>query len=58
LKIQMVNIYFSTSSIHRIFFLSKNTKISILGGILKFLKLVVFGQILAILGRLCCIDSG
>jgi hypothetical protein len=29
----------------------KNTKISIFGGILKFLKLIVFGQILAILGN-------
>jgi hypothetical protein len=39
-------------------FLLKKTKISILGGILKFLKLIVFGQILAVLGRFCCIGYG
>ena len=32
---------------------TRNTKISIFGGILKFLKLIVFGLILAILGRIC-----
>jgi hypothetical protein len=33
------------------FFILKETKISIFGGISKFLELIVFGQILAILGR-------
>ena len=36
----------------------KNMKISNFGGILKFLKLIVFGQILAVLGRYCSIHSG
>jgi hypothetical protein len=36
----------------------KNTKILIFGGISKFLNLIVFGQILAVLGRFCCIGSG
>jgi hypothetical protein len=30
----------------------RNTKISIFGGISKFLKLIVFGQILAVLGKI------
>jgi hypothetical protein len=33
-------------------------KISILGSISKFLKLIVFGQILVVLGKFCCIGSG
>jgi hypothetical protein len=33
------------------FFFLKNTKISIFGGISKKLELIVFGQILAVLGR-------
>jgi hypothetical protein len=45
LKIQMVITCFGTSSTYRILFL-KNIKISIFGGISKFLKLIVFGQIL------------
>jgi hypothetical protein len=50
------------------FLFLRNAKISIFGGISKFLKLIVFGQILANfgnfgqfwadLGRFCCIDSG
>jgi hypothetical protein len=32
--------------------LLKNTKISIFGGISKFLKLIVFGQILVVLGSI------
>jgi hypothetical protein len=38
----------------------KNTKILIFGGISKFLKLIVFGQILAVLGNfaaLAVVDS-
>jgi hypothetical protein len=40
------------------FLFIKNTKISIFGGILMFLELIVFGQILAILGnfRQICTD--
>jgi hypothetical protein len=39
---------------------NKNTypKISNFGGFSKFLKPIVFGQILAILGRFYCIDNG
>jgi hypothetical protein len=33
------------------FLFLKNIKISIFGGISKFLELIIFGQILAILGR-------
>jgi hypothetical protein len=40
------------------FFLLRNTKILIFGGISKFLKPFVVGQLLAILGRFYCIDSG
>jgi hypothetical protein len=36
----------------------KIIKISIFGGISKFPKLIVFGQILAILGKFYCIASG
>jgi hypothetical protein len=41
---------FDVSSIHGTFFNLKKTKISIFGGISKFLELIVFGYILAILG--------
>jgi hypothetical protein len=40
------------------FFFLKKTKTSIFGGILKFLELIVFGQILAVLGRFCYIGNG
>jgi hypothetical protein len=33
------------------FFFLKNTKISVFGGISKFLELIVFGQILAVFGE-------
>jgi hypothetical protein len=59
LKIQMVSTYLSASSTYRIFF-SEKIKISNFGGISKFLKLIVFGQISALLGRFgsfCCICS-
>jgi hypothetical protein len=45
-----VNTYYSASSTHRIS-LKKKTKISIFGGISKFLNLIVFGQILANFGN-------
>jgi hypothetical protein len=41
LKIQMVCLCFGAPSIHGFFF--ENTKISIFGGISKFLELIVFG---------------
>jgi hypothetical protein len=51
LKIQKINTYSSTSSTHNFVLFLRITKISIFGGISKFLKLIVFGQILAVLGR-------
>jgi hypothetical protein len=39
-------------------FFEKLQNLIFLGGISKFLKLIVFGQISAILGRFCCIGSG
>jgi hypothetical protein len=42
-----MNTYSSASSIHKKNYFLKNTKISIFGGISKFLKLIVFGQILS-----------
>jgi hypothetical protein len=53
----MVSTYFGASSIFKSSFLKK-IKISIFGGISKFLKLIVFGQNLAVLGRFCYVDSG
>jgi hypothetical protein len=50
LKIQMVKTCFGTSSTYRNFFLKK-IKISIFGGISKFLRLIVFGQILTNFGN-------
>jgi hypothetical protein len=52
LKIQTVKTCPSASSTHRNFNFWKTLKISIFGGILKFLKLIVFGQILANFGSL------
>jgi hypothetical protein len=52
LKIQTVCTCFDVPSTHGSFFFLKKTKISILGGISKFLELFVFGQILAILGKI------
>jgi hypothetical protein len=57
LKIQTVCTCFGAPSTHRSFLLKK-TKISIFDGISKFLELIVFGKILAILGKFCCIGSG
>jgi hypothetical protein len=51
LKIQMVCSCFGVPSTRKRFFFVKHTKISIFGGISKFLELIVFGQILAVLGR-------
>jgi hypothetical protein len=51
LKIQKMCSYFGDPSTHGSFYLLKKTKISIFGGISKFLDLIVFGQILAILGN-------
>jgi hypothetical protein len=48
---------FGASSTYGSFFL-KNVKISIFGGFSKFLKLIVFGQILAVLARFSCHGSG
>jgi hypothetical protein len=50
LKIQTVCTRFDVRSTHGSLFFLKRTKISIFGGIAKFLELIVFGQILAILG--------
>jgi hypothetical protein len=47
----MVKSYSSASSTYRNFYFSNKTKISIFGGISKFFKLIVFGQIWADLGR-------
>jgi hypothetical protein len=50
----MVGTCFDASSTHGIKKIIKNYKknqISIFGGISKFLKLIIFGQILAILGK-------
>jgi hypothetical protein len=49
LKIQMVGTCFGAPSIHRIL---------IFGGISKFLEVIVIGQILAVLGKFCCISNG
>jgi hypothetical protein len=67
MKIQTVCTCFGAPSTDGSVFL-KNTKISIFGGISKFLELIVFGQILAILGsfrkfwaglgRFCSIGNG
>jgi hypothetical protein len=51
MKIQVVGICFGASSTYRIKKKKKKTKISIFGGISNFLKLIVFGQILTVLGR-------
>jgi hypothetical protein len=51
LKIQTLCTCFGAPSIHESLFLKK-TKISIFGGISKFLELIVFE------GRFCCIDNG
>jgi hypothetical protein len=45
IKIQMVCICFGAPSTHGSLFFLKNTKISIFGGISKFLELIVFGRI-------------
>jgi succinate-acetate transporter protein len=50
IEIQTVNIYSSASSINQNFLFLRNTKIIIFGGISEFLKLIVFGQILADFG--------
>jgi hypothetical protein len=42
---------FGASSTYRIFFFLKKIKISIFGSISKFLKLIVFGQILTKFGN-------
>jgi hypothetical protein len=42
----------------RVVFFKNNTKISIFGGISKFFELIVFGQILVVLGKFYCIGSG
>jgi hypothetical protein len=47
LKIQIASTYFGASSTYKISFFLKNIKISIFGGISKFLKLIVLGQISA-----------
>jgi hypothetical protein len=57
LKIQMVSTYLSASFTYRIFFWKK-IKISNFGSISMFLKLIVFGQISALLGGFFCICSG
>ena len=51
LKIQTVRTCFGASSTYRIFFFLKKVKISIFGGISKFLKLIVFGQNLTKFGN-------
>ena len=51
LKVQMVSTCFSASSTYKIYYFYKNIKTSIFGGVSKFLKLIVFEQILAILGK-------
>jgi hypothetical protein len=43
--------------LHIGFIFLKNIKILIFGGISKFPKLIVFGQILSILSRFCYITS-
>jgi hypothetical protein len=53
----MLSTCFGASSMYKIY-LKKNTKISIFDSISKFIKLIVFGQILAILGRFSCHGSG
>jgi hypothetical protein len=58
LKIQTVSTYLSASFTYKINFFSKKIKIPNFGGISKFIKLIVFGQISALLGRFCCICSG
>jgi hypothetical protein len=68
LKIQMVCSCFSAHSTHGNCLKKKKTKISIFGGISKFLELIVFGQILVVLGsfrqfwanwdRFCYIGNG
>jgi hypothetical protein len=68
LKIQMVSTCFGAFSTYIIFFFLKKLKISIFGGISKFLKQIIFGWILtkfgsfgqfwAILGRSSCYGNG
>jgi hypothetical protein len=47
----MVRTCFGASSTYKILFFWKKIKISIFGGISKFLKLIVFGQILTKFGN-------
>jgi hypothetical protein len=53
----MVGTLFGASSIHYFILFWKNTKISIFGGISKFLKLIVFVQILANFDALSMAES-
>jgi hypothetical protein len=39
-------------------FFAKNAEISNFGGISKFLNLIIFWHILAILGKFCCASNG
>jgi hypothetical protein len=51
LKIQTMCTCFGAPSTHgSFFFKKKKTKISIFGGISKFIELTIFGQILAVIG--------
>jgi hypothetical protein len=50
LKIQTVSTFFGAFAIYRILKIKIKIKISIFGGISKFLKLIVFGQILTRFG--------
>jgi hypothetical protein len=58
LKFQTVCTCFGAPSTHKSFFFLKKTKISILGGISKFLEVIVLRLVLAILGKFCCIGNG
>jgi hypothetical protein len=51
LEIQMVSTSFGASSLSRYFLFPRKIEISTFGGILKFLKLIVFGQILTKFNR-------
>jgi hypothetical protein len=57
-KIQTVSTYIGASSIHRPLVSWKTSKSQFLGGTSKFPKLIIFGQTLAVWGKIYCIASG
>jgi hypothetical protein len=50
-------VWFPPIQMEILFFFEK-TKTSIFGGISKLFELIIFGQILAVLGKFCCIGNG